>query len=184
MGLEPSTRGAGREMHGTIPLLQGNDVGQARLQSHFAEADELVLSFALRVDAPAAGGNGIQIMSINITPPNSGGDFFATYLFVRSDGITFVEQTFPQSAGANGSFNLRDLAAPVSFGSWHRVHVVLTLAPAPRVKVTVDGNLGYEGTADPFFRRGVATISAGVNYSFAPGGPLSVHVDDVYVDTK
>jgi hypothetical protein len=184
IAVEPSTRGAGRELHATVPQLQGSDVAVGRVTSNFAEADQVILSYALRVDAPPVGSNGVQVMSISVSPPSSVGDYFATYVFVRSDGITFVEQTFPAGAGAGGSFALHPLAEPLSFGTWQRVDVVLTLAPAPHVKVTVDGKLGYEGTPDPFFRRGSPSVSGGVNYSFAPGGPLSVHVDDVYVDTK
>lgn len=178
----PSTRGAGRELLATIPVFGAGGVSSARMERTFPETDEVSVSYALRVDA-APGQGGQQIMNVVVYLP-ANGDFFSTYVFVRPEDITLVEQTFPGGNGGAGVFVLHPLAETIPFGEWKRLELVIKLSAPPRLKLSVGGKVAFDGPADGFYRRGAPTLTAGVHYTNAPSGPLSVRVDDLTVDVK
>lgn len=182
LATEPSTRRAGRELNSVIPLFGDGGVSEARLLRSFDDANEVTLSYALRVDGPPA--QSVQQIMAIVVNLAVGRDFFHAYLFVRREGITLVEQTFPGGGSAGSVFREHPLDVPIRFGSWQRVTLTETLSAPPHLRLTVDGKVAFDGAADPFFRRGTPSVSAGIHYSDAPSGPLSVRVDDLFVTVK
>ena len=182
LAIEPSTRTAqGRELHATIPFFTGGGVSQAHLARLLPATTAITISYALRIDsAPPQGTQ--QAMNVRIE--YGGGEFAATYLYVHPDAVAFVEQTFPLDASTMGDFAEHPLAVPIVFGTWQRITVTMTLGASPRHTVTIDGAIAYDAPADPFFRAGMPEVAAGIDYSAAPTGPLSLRVDDLYVDLK
>jgi hypothetical protein len=182
--LDPSTRTpTGRELHVSIPVFPAGSVSVASLDRTFVAAQIIKLSYALRIDAaPPQGAQ--QVMVVSVSPPASNGDFFHTYLFVAPDGVRLVEETFPAGSNAGGAFVQNTLAVPIVFGTWQRIDMTLVLTAPPRISLHVDGMVAFDGAADPFYRPGVAGVSAGIHYTDTPSGPLSARVDDLYVDLK
>jgi hypothetical protein len=182
--LAASTRGSGRELHATIPVFGGGGVSSAQVERVFGDRSEIFASYALRVDA-LPGTSSQQLMSVGVVVPASNGDFCSIYVFVRPQGISLVEQTFPGGAGAGGAFAEHSLAAaPIVPGTWQRVDLLLKLSSPATLRLVVDGVVAHEGTPNAFCRPGTVTLSAGVHYSDAPSGPLSARVDDLYVVAK
>jgi hypothetical protein len=181
LAIEPSTRTAqGHELHATIPFFTGGGISQAHLSRNLSVASAVTLSYALRIDsAPPQGAQ--QAMNVRIVVE---GDFASTYLLIHPDAVSFVEQTFPQDASTMSVFIEHPLAHPVLFGTWQRITVTTTLGASPRHTVSIDGVVAYDAPADPFFRTGLPEIVAGIDYSVAPTGPLSVRVDDLYVQRQ
>jgi hypothetical protein len=179
LAIEPSTRTAqGRELHATIPFFTGGGISNAHLSRDLAAATAVTVSYALRIDS--APPQGVQ-QAMNVRILYDGGEFAATYLYIHPDGVTFVEQTFPQDASTMSEFLEHALAHPIVFGTWQRVTVTTTLGASPRHTGTIDGAVAYDAPADPFFRTGRPQIAGGIDYSGAPTGPLSLRVDDLYV---
>lgn len=179
----PSTRGAGRELRSVIPVFSGGGVSEAKLRRTFADSDVVTLSYSLRIDAAPTQGEQ-QAMVLMVTYPGSV-DFFEAYLFVRPDGVKLVEQTFPGGGVGTGSiFKEHALTPAISFGSWQRIELTATLFKPPRLRLTIDGKVAFEGPADPFFRPGKPSVSAGIHYANGPSGPLSVRVDDLFLTLK
>ena len=98
-------------------------------------------------------------------------------------GFTLVEETFPGGMGG-GAFVQNPLSTPVLFGTWQRIDMTLTLASPPRLVLAVDGKVAFDALADAFYRPGTVSVNAGVHYTSTPSGPLSLRVDDLYVDLK
>ena len=183
VALVPSTRDGGRELRASIPLLEAGVASSARLVTSFLQTDEITLSYALRLDGvPAQVAQ--QLMNVNVMIPASGGDFYAAYLFANSSGVTLVEQTYPSGRGTGGVFAPHLLAKPIAYGTWLRIDMLVKTTKPTRLRLLVDGAAAYDGVADPFLRPGLFVVSGGIQNTNQPSGPLSVRVDDLYVDAK
>jgi hypothetical protein len=183
--IDPSTRTAtGSELNASIPVFPAGSVSQAALDRSFAGlAQKVTLSYALRIEAAPAQGSQ-QIMVVAVSPPASNGDFFQTYLFVMPTGVNLVEQTFPGGGAATGNFVQNTLTMPIIFGKWQRIEMTLTLTTPTSILLTIDGAVAFNGVADPAFKPGSVTVNNGIHYTNTPSGPLSLHIDDLFVDLK
>jgi hypothetical protein len=184
VALGPSTRTpTGRELVATIPIFAAGNVSVANLTRTLVDAQQVTLSYSMRIDAAPTQGQQ-QVMLLSVTPSDGTGDFFHTYLFVSAGGVSLVEQTFPAGAAATGTFVQSSLTEPILFGAWQRVRMTLKLSAPTHVSLAIDGKAAFDGAPDALYRPGTAGVSAGIHYSDTPSGPLSVHVDDLYVDLK
>lgn len=183
--IDPSTRMAtGRELNASIPVFPAGSVSQAALDRSFTGlVQKVTLSYALRIEAAPEQGSQ-QVMVVAVSPPASNGDFFQTYLFVMPSGVILVEQTFPGGAGGAGNFVQNPLTTPIVFGKWQRIEMTLTLTTPTSILLTVDGAVAFNGVADAAFKPGSITVNNGIHYTDTPSGPLSLHIDDLFLDLK
>ncbi|MEA2746686.1 MAG: hypothetical protein QOI41_829 [Myxococcales bacterium] len=181
----PSTRTAtGSELEASIPVFDAGSVSQAALDRTFTGlVQKATLSYALRIEA-APGQGSQQLMVVSVAPPASGGDFFQTYLFVMPSGVILVEQTFPNGGTGGGNFVQNPLTVPIVFGKWQRIEMTVTLTAPASILLTVDGVVAFNGVADPAYKPGQVVVDNGIHYTNTPSGPLSVHIDDLFVDLK
>jgi hypothetical protein len=180
--VEPSTSAAGRELHATLPHLKDAGIGKARLDKVFGQTNEATLAFRLRVDAAPTDG-ALQVMTLTINPPASS-DFLVVFLMIRPSGVGLAHQTFPNGATAGGTYREEPLEAAFPFGAQQSVELHVELAAPPRMTLKLGGKVAFDGSLATLFRPGVVTVAAGLNYTEAPAGPLSIRIDDVVVDVK
>lgn len=179
--LQASTRSKGVELFGSVALANSGGEYNAELTKSFVTASEIRMSFAFETDAvPSI--NAVQTPSIYVTSGISN-DAFAVYLMTRTTGITIVEQSYP-GGGGGGIFDEHSLSPAVVFGTRQRIEIETKLAAPPQLTVRVDGAIAYLGAANAALKPGLATAAVGIHYGERPGGPLSVHVDDVAVYVK
>lgn len=182
--IDPSTRTAtGSELHTSIPVFAAGSVSEAALNRTFlGSAQQIKLSYALRIES-APGEGGQQVMAVSVAPPASNNEFFQAYLYVRPTGVILVEQTFPGDGGS-GNFVQHPLATPIHFGVWQRIEMTVTLTAPASILLTVDGAVAFNGVADPAYKPGQVSVGSGIHYTITPSGPLSLHLDDLFVDLK
>ena len=106
------------------------------------------------------------------------------------DGSTGQDAAGGAEAGPPGPFCAAIVPKPCSSPSPRSVRAGFSStrtcsSPRPaRLVLGVDGKTAFDGVADPFYRPGVVAVGAGIHYTDTPSGPLALHVDDLYLDSK
>jgi len=163
----------------TTPGSSINEQVYAGLQRDFAGAARVVLDFDVRIEQPTSSAEtGLFQFTLYPTPPYD----YATAAVDILQTFSVKQTTHLLDGGYMGNdTTFTDAAVP--FGAWHHVQLDMDFA-GKTAKLAIDGQpVSTTALNNGFMPGSKATLTIGQYYAYGPTPPLTIHIDDVVVDS-